>query len=91
MSSFSNHRRWGRTAGRGWGFEDPSRMDIRLNEKFSVCGGGEGLTVSSSHSKDCDSSCSVRLRNGRSALPVSLPPLTDRPTFSAADPSRHFG
>ena len=43
MSGVSSHRRWGRIAGCGWGFEDPCRMDIRLSGKFSVCGGGRGV------------------------------------------------
>ena len=41
MSGVSSHRRWGRTAGCGWGFEDPCH--IRLSGKFSVCGGGRGV------------------------------------------------
>ena len=40
MSGISSHRRWGRIAGCGWGFEDPCGMDICLSGKFSVCGGG---------------------------------------------------
>ena len=43
MSGVSSHRRWGRIAGCGWGFEDPCRMDIHLSGKFSVCGGGRGV------------------------------------------------
>ena len=43
MSGISSHRRWGRIAGCGWGFEDPCRMDIHLSGKFSVCGGGRGV------------------------------------------------
>ena len=43
MSGVSKLRRWGRTAGCSWGFEDLCRMEIRLNEKFSVCGGGRGV------------------------------------------------
>ena len=43
MSGVSSHRRWGRIAGCGWGFEDPCRMDIRLSGKFTVCGGGRGV------------------------------------------------
>ena len=43
MSGVSSHRRWGRTAGCGWGFENPCCMDIRLSGKFSVCGGGRGV------------------------------------------------
>ena len=43
MSGVSSHQRWGRIAGCGWGFEDPCRMDICLNGKFSVCGGGRGV------------------------------------------------
>ena len=29
MSCVSSHRRWGRTAGCAWGFEDPCLMDIQ--------------------------------------------------------------
>ena len=43
MSGVSSHRRWGRIAGCGWGFEDPCRMDIGLSGKCSVCGGGRGV------------------------------------------------
>ena len=43
MSGVSKRRRWGRTAGCGWGVEDLCRMDIRLNAKCSVCGGGRGV------------------------------------------------
>ena len=43
MSSVSSHRRWGRIAGCGWGFQDPCCMDILLSGKFSVCGGGRGV------------------------------------------------
>ena len=35
-------------------------MDIRLNEKFSVCGGGR-VVDSKPGSKDCDLCCSVQL------------------------------
>ena len=61
MSGVSSHRRWGRIAGCGWGVKDLCRMDIRLSGKFSVCGGGRGVDMSSSESKDCDLSCSVQL------------------------------
>ena len=43
MSGVSKRRRWVRIAGCGWGFEDLWRKDIRLNGKFSVCGGGRGV------------------------------------------------
>ena len=46
MSGVSSHRRWGRIAGCGWGFEDPCHMDIRLSGKFSVCGGGRRIQFS---------------------------------------------
>ena len=33
MSDVSSHRRWGRIAGCGWGFEGPCCVDIRLSGK----------------------------------------------------------
>ena len=36
MCGVSKRRMWGRIAGCGWGFEDLSRIDIRLNGKFLV-------------------------------------------------------
>ena len=43
MSGVSKRRGWGRTEGCGWGFEDLRRIYIRLNGKFTVCGGGGGV------------------------------------------------
>ena len=43
MSGVSKHQRWGWTAGCGWGFEHLCCIDIRLNGKSSVCGGGRGV------------------------------------------------
>ena len=43
MSGISKRQRWGRTAGCGWRFEDLCRIDVCLNGKFSVCGGGRGV------------------------------------------------
>ena len=43
MAGVSKRQRLGRTAGSGWEIEDLCRMDIRLNGKFSVCGGGRGV------------------------------------------------
>ena len=43
MSGVSKRRRWGRFSGCGWGFEDLCCIDICLNGKFSVCGGGRGV------------------------------------------------
>ena len=43
MCGVSKPRRWGMTAGCGWGFEDLSRMNIRLNGKYSIYGDGRGV------------------------------------------------
>ena len=40
MSGVSKRQRWGRIAGFGWEFKDLCSMDIRLQGKFSACGGG---------------------------------------------------
>ena len=99
MSGVSKRPRWGRTAGCGWGVEDLCRMDICLNGKFSVCGGGSCLFVSCltsqqhvsvSQGRICSDNftcCHTEIEVADQAFYLTKSPYTDTgPTSPSADP-----